>query len=845
MMKKIIIFVLLIVVAGHHCQAQNTTNGMVMDYSKQPLAGAIVKLMVGNSIIAYAVADDNGYYKLTFDSKEQQLALSAECLGFESSKKTVGNISQNIDFILHEKTTELKEVIVKAPAIRQKGDTISYNLSAYISQGDYTLKDAIRKLPGIDVAESGTIKYLGKDISNFYVEGMDLLDGKYNIATNNIPASYVSSVQILNNHQAVKMDKDIFSDDVALNIQLNRSARFRPMGTYELSTGYGDDWLYQLGGAGMLFKPKFQMIATLKTGNINHFAEQENQQHLGYQQSNSYVSDLMGNLSASTPPINIDRYAWPTERLITINFVDKIGQDVTLRGNAGYLYSKSQYNYAFLRSYYNGANHITINQQLSPLSVAHKPNLSIEYKNNSTARYIRNYFSGNASILRSELPTTVANTDLMQQQSLHDYRFTNDFSTRWRINKLRWNISSNIQLLSTPKGKLNIVESDGDNMIQTAKGIIFFARNTLSAVYEHRNTRLYLPLMINAAFDKIETGNETSRNDVHTNKLSLAIAPQYEYTHPHRQYVFRAELPMRADYIRKWYFSVCPGIYLNYTASSRSTIRLRADLSRSFGDILDFLTNPVQTDNTTMKMASGILSDNRTLQVATHYDYKIPLAQWFVNADVIYRQSRNNLLPSQMVTSGLVINSNISQSHVASDVTSQLSVTKQLQAIKTKISLRGSHVWRRQKISQNDQLIPYTWQSITLSPVLYSQPFDFIEFAYEGMFGKTFSRYETTRSSFVTQSHDIAIKITPITPVMLSVAADISRHQLTSDITKTLTLFDCGIAYTHKAVRINLSLQNVFNQRQYAYTLYNAINTYTYDYHLRGRELMIKFTYTH
>ena len=181
-----------------------------MDTSKQPIVGAIIKLAVGNSTIAYGVADDNGCYKLTFNSEEQQLTLLAECLGFESARKIVTNKSQSIDYVLHEKTTELKEVIIKAPAIRQRGDTISYNLSSYISQGDYTLKDAIRKLPGIDVAESGAIKYLGKDISNFYVEGMDLLGGKYNIATNNIPASYVSSVQVLNNHQAVKMDKDIF-----------------------------------------------------------------------------------------------------------------------------------------------------------------------------------------------------------------------------------------------------------------------------------------------------------------------------------------------------------------------------------------------------------------------------------------------------------------------------------------------------------------------------------------------------------------------------------------------------------------------------------------------------------
>lgn len=111
---------------------------------------------------------------------------------------------------MKEKGTELKEVVVKAPAIYQRGDTLSYNLSSYITKSDYTLKDALKKLPGIDIEKSGKIKYLGKDISNFYIDGLDLLGGKYNIATTNIPASYVNSVQVLNNHQAVNMNKDIF-----------------------------------------------------------------------------------------------------------------------------------------------------------------------------------------------------------------------------------------------------------------------------------------------------------------------------------------------------------------------------------------------------------------------------------------------------------------------------------------------------------------------------------------------------------------------------------------------------------------------------------------------------------
>ena len=205
------------------------------------------------------------------------------------------NVSQTYNITMKEEATELKEVVVKAPAIYQHGDTLSYNLSSYITQSDYTLKDALKKLPGIDVEESGNIKYLGKEISNFYIDGLDLLGGKYNIATTNIPASFVNSVQVLNNHQTVNMNKDIFSDDVAININMSNNARFKPIGTYEGSVGYGDDWQYKVCGAGMLFKLKFQTIATLKIGNIQSFASNEVTSLFGGVEEESKAEKLIPN----------------------------------------------------------------------------------------------------------------------------------------------------------------------------------------------------------------------------------------------------------------------------------------------------------------------------------------------------------------------------------------------------------------------------------------------------------------------------------------------------------------------------------------------------------------------
>lgn len=305
-MKRLLVC-LVILMAGIVAYAQNTVKtehqfsmrGTVKDGNGEPVSGAIVKVVTQGAVLGYSMTDESGYYWIQAKADAKQVTVSAECLGYESASKTLTDNSAFCDLTMKEKATALKEVVVKAPAIHQRGDTLSYSLSAYATRGDYSLKDAIKKLPGIDVAESGTIKYLGKDISKFYIEGLDLLGGKYNIATTNIPASYVNQVQVLSNHQEAKVDKDVFSDDVAINIKLSDKAKLKPTGTYEAMAGYGDDWLYSSSGAGMLFSPKTQTIATVKAGNVTSFAADGSKTLTESSVTESKASGLLGNLSAS------------------------------------------------------------------------------------------------------------------------------------------------------------------------------------------------------------------------------------------------------------------------------------------------------------------------------------------------------------------------------------------------------------------------------------------------------------------------------------------------------------------------------------------------------------------
>ena len=863
-MRRGLLVGLAILMAGIVANAQRTTEteaqrqlsvkGTVKDESGVPVSGAIVKVSVQESVLGYSMVDESGHYEIHFKTEAQQVTVSAECLGYESVTATQPCSSTSVcNLTMKEKATALKEVVVKAPAIHQRGDTLSYSLPAYATRGDYTLKDAIKKLPGIDVTEAGAIKYLGKDISKFYIEGLDLLGGKYNIATNNIPASYVNQVQVLSNHQEAKVDKDVFSDDVAINIKLSDKAKLKPTGTYEAVAGYGDDWLYSLSGAGMLFAPKTQAIATVKTGNITSFATDGGKTLTESSVSESKASELLGNLSTSQTPLKPERFLSPSDILLTMNAIRKTGRNSTIKANAGYSTSNSGYEYSQTSLYYDGSGNMQVNRSVSPESTLRKPWLSMTFQNNSPKCYINQNLSLKATSSKATLPTCQNGNMLVQSQTLRDVDLKNNFTARWRTSKLRWNASSVLEYSEAPTASLEISSDENEGIYQNAQSKGFRTENRLSAVFESGSHRLYVPLTLNYSSDNITTSLDdklaAGQNDVTFSQLRLAIAPQYEYNHHRRKFVFRAELPIRLDNFSsrqegKDYFSICPDIYFNWNVSPRSVLRATASYSRTFGDVLDLLTAPVRLDETTVRVSSGILTDTKTLTANLHYDFKIPLEQWFINADLAYVRNWNNLITSQDVIDSNILTGTLAQQNVSDNIVSQLGVTKQITPIRTKISLTGSALYSNQSTMQNGNQVDVSWQSAAISPSLYSHPLDWLELDYSGEFSRTSASYDSVRKHYLSQSHDIVLKLLPGDSFQFTAGAEISRHQITDDLTKAMALLDCGLSFRHRSMQISLDLRNLLNQKSYTYTIYSTVNTFTYDYRLRGRELILTLRFT-
>ena len=275
---KRFLYIILYVVLAASASAQVKVTGRVIDLQNKPVSDVIVKMVSGTKTLAFTSTNAKGEYALEVkNAPSGEVTLQFTHISYEKESElvTLRDKVTKVDMILSPKSISLKEVTVKPNPLRQKGDTLTHNLASFLGKGDVTLEDGLKRLPGVDVAQSGAISYMGKPISQFNIEGLDMLGGKYNMATRNIPADYVTNVEIVRNHHSRRVERDVPSNEVSMNIKLSKKAKLKPFGQEEAGAGYmedGNDRLQALlGVTGMMFTDKFQLLGSAKWSNHGNF----------------------------------------------------------------------------------------------------------------------------------------------------------------------------------------------------------------------------------------------------------------------------------------------------------------------------------------------------------------------------------------------------------------------------------------------------------------------------------------------------------------------------------------------------------------------------------------------
>ena len=119
-----LLYIILFVVLAASASAQVKVTGRVTDLQNKPVGDVIVKIVSGTKTLAYSTTNTRGEYSVELkEAPKGEVSLTFSHISYEkeSENLTLTEKQTKVDMALTPKTISLKEVMVKADPLRQKG----------------------------------------------------------------------------------------------------------------------------------------------------------------------------------------------------------------------------------------------------------------------------------------------------------------------------------------------------------------------------------------------------------------------------------------------------------------------------------------------------------------------------------------------------------------------------------------------------------------------------------------------------------------------------------------------------------------------------------------------------
>ena len=863
-MRRLLVILLALVPLLAFPQDEGMASGRVTGPEGQAIAGAMVKLMSEGKTRVFTRTDKAGKWTLKVPAGSEGLKLKVEHLSYGSIDMPLPAKRNNIEVRLTS-IRQLREVVVKAKPVAVRGDTVSFNLDMLRDKNDVTLEESLKKVPGITVQDNGTINYLDKPISNFYIEGLDLAGGKYALATRNLPAEYVKSVEVLHRHHDIKKDKGRYSDKVALNVRLKEKVNFKPVGTTEVTAGYGDGKVrYFAGGTGMLFTPGLQVMANAKYGNINEFASYENREIIvtGVSpSSHSLASRTMGRLSTSTPPLRSSRYTDPVDLLTNINAIRKIGKDATLKAEASYARTSTTTAASQTTTYFTGGEPLSVSERLTPHTTIHKPTLELNYRLNSDELYQQNSFRFGAEIVRSEMGTMSGDLNMNQRQRGHSISLSDVFSHTRNSDRLEWHFTTKVSYTMTPTMRIWATGGETADFMQRSSSDNIVATQTVQTAFYAGPVEIGVPISATYDYSALSTDltsdskYDGNSNRVYYNSLRAGVGLWSNYKTPDGVWHVNLSMPVEMRVIdghnscsgKEMKYArpqISPSVRLTWQISPTSDLSANSSLNHSIGDALDLLTEAVQSSWRNIRMRSGELARSTSWNNNLRYGLKLPFDMFFASANAGYTETRSNLLGTQNVGAGEDVSGTIARDHTSRRLTGGFNVSKTFQEIKTKVSLNANGGTGRNEIVQQNITVNYRSSDMSISPAVNVSAVSWVSGELKCNMMRTWSRYEGSTSHLNSMSLYGRVSLNLIKNTQLRLTLDHVAYQLPNMDYKKMALGDVAVIVKLGKSQLTLGVENLLNTRRFDYTIFSQLDTRSYSYDLRGRTAIVTFRLT-
>lgn len=830
--------------------------GVVLDKDdNSPIAGVIVQVKNSSDVtILYTITDDKGVFDIRYCNKNQEFVLSFQSMGYRPYKIGLNKIISPITVYLIPQPTQLKDVIVKAPDIEQRSDTLTYYMSKYAKAQDKNIADVLKRLPGIKVEENGEIKYNGEPINKFYIDGVDFMDGRYGLATENIAPSDVASVEVLENHQPIQVLRGLeFSQQAGLNIKLREEARHKWVGILNGGTGFSP-LLYDASVFAMRIAGNWQNMETVRVNNTGWNPASQSQRHTedrifsaGYTDNlwEDYIS-----VGQAFSPIDERRTRDNLSVLANTSNSWRVGDGKDIKFNLTYESDRLDYVTGYETNYFD-ENIASFTERNKMRTQAYRLGSQWAYQLNRPTLFLKDNFYIDA-VWNKAVSDIGGTLSLSQRAKTPSFGATNDLQLVKRIDNHLLTISSRNRYIYKPQS-LNIIT--GKPVLQDITTGDF--RSVTEGRYGWLISRWSIYVRGGMDFDHHRLNSDLqgleisypTENDMNFSLLNTYISPEASYksqkwlltlSAPVYYHLYDVRNKTASENLTKNYIAIGPSFYLRYQINAKLDLAAQLKYSLTPPEAGMYVQNIFMTNFRDLYMSEPVSEYREERSAAFSLRYRNPITSLFFNLVGKFEWNHNPHMQNQLFIDDYILTTFQPVDNDDKNLTINGSLSKGLMSGRITLSLDAGYKQEWATSMRQNTELPYILKTVAVQPNLKGYFTKWFSVDYRLLYtNNALNINEDEKSNYQVLKQNLTFTFVLDTDWQIAAGGEHYYTRFSSGNSVNLVLLDASVRWSvSKRVDLSVVGMNLLNKREYRYASYGMLDETNYMYGLRGRNVM-------
>ncbi|MGL4584465.1 MAG: hypothetical protein ACRCVU_15980, partial [Flavobacterium sp.] len=717
-------------------------------------------------------------------------------------------------------------------------------------------------------------------LNKFYVEGKDLMQGRYGAITKALPNLHVSKLEVIENHQPIKMlEGKVASESPAINIRLKNKISLS--GSAKIGVG-ADPFLWNSTVSPMFFSKGLQYLVSYDTNNTGDDLSNKFRAFGSFGSFDVYsytktTGQTLFMSSTSAPAIDKSRYLDNRSHFVSANFLVKFTDKVEMNTNA--FYTNDEVKQSGTQS--TEIKNLDANGNVSEMIRYSRKDENRYFKEafnakftitkNAKENYLKDYITFNVSRNKERGLMLQNNDPINQSVTSPSFSFQNSLSTLIPVGSNKFANFKSIVDFTRDKQDYDVVANGNVNfpdqdlkkyglLNQSFLDNSFYTQNAVSLSWKYRKwtfTEEYSLLYENKRFetDLFGQNNESVwlgsnyQNDLTYNRLVnrlnssinfKGVSWDMTFTLPIIWSTMKLEDKTIDTSNTKNAVDFSPSLYLSYKINNMWTIRGGSSLGTSYTP-LSQLYNHYIFSGLNFTAYKGKIEDTQSIMSWMRFEFKNPFNGLFMNGSATNNYQDKKIMLAQTIDeNGQSIIEALDRKNIANNLNANLNIGKFFSEYSSNIKGSFSIAKNKSEILLNESLRDVNTYNYTYGLQLTNNHYDWLNFTYDFAYNES-QRKDMKQSTYsYGNSHNIRIDLIPFKSHSFIWKLDyqenvFNQQKFANRFMDVMYRFK----WNKKKIDFDFEWNNILNTKEYEQVVINSIQTSATTFKLRPSQFLV------